>query len=126
MMHFLKYQAPAIAVALAIFILSSFSKIPAPPLGFEMQDKLLHFIAYSVVGYLFARAFFFQNRYPAAREHFVAVAIIAGVLYGLSDEVHQYFVPGSYMELGDFIADALGVIFSVFLFKLRIGKRVNA
>ena len=35
--------------------------------------------------------------------------LIIAVLYGLSDETHQIFVPGRYFDLADLLADACGI-----------------
>lgn len=65
--------------------------IPAP------WDKLVHATAYAVLGALL--------QLGLGRP---AVAWVAAALYGLSDEVHQYFVPGRMFDLGDWLADAVG------------------
>ena len=46
-----------------------------------------------------------------------------GFLYALSDEFHQSFVPGRTSELGDIIADWIGVISAIMLYRLCI-KRI--
>ena len=40
----------------------------------------------------------------------VLAAIAGGLLYALSDEIHQYFVPGRAFQLFDIVMDMLGVI----------------
>jgi VanZ family protein len=39
-----------------------------------------------------------------------STAALAAVLYGLSDEVHQSFIPGRDASVGDVVADALGAL----------------
>lgn len=98
---------PALAWAALIFLLSSRPSVPVDlALG---RDKLAHFLAYAVLGVLLARG---QSRSGAP----VAAAYAIGVAYGASDEWHQSFVPGRASELGDFIADAAGVIAGVSLY----------
>jgi VanZ family protein len=45
-------------------------------------------------------------------------AWIFACLYGLSDEIHQSFVPERFMEAGDFIADCLGALGGIFGLRL--------
>lgn len=37
------------------------------------------------------------------------LAILIGGLYGVSDEIHQYFVAGRFMDWTDAVADTIGV-----------------
>ena len=45
-------------------------------------------------------------------------AVILCVLYSISDEVHQYFVPGRSCELRDILIDISGCILAVLIIKL--------
>jgi VanZ family protein len=38
------------------------------------------------------------------------VSFFAGLLYAVSDEIHQYFIPGREMRAFDVFIDSLGVI----------------
>jgi VanZ family protein len=40
---------------------------------------------------------------------------------GVSDEVHQHFVPFRVMSFSDMIADSLGVLIGIFIF-IHVGK----
>lgn len=99
---------PAVLWAGALFWASSLPTDSLPAMG--GADKFAHFGVYTVFGLLMAIA--------AARTDVSARwVILSGVLYGASDELHQYFVPGRFMELGDWIADAVGVVAGVLLFR---------
>ncbi len=76
---------------------------------------MLHLVAYAVLGFLFARA------YGASRlQGNVVLIIILGIasasLYGILDELHQYFVPQRRADLLDVGADILGSIMGVGLY----------
>ena len=75
---------------------------------------LLHFVEYGVLGFLFARALIFEfpreARVPLSRL-FLAVAL--STLYGITDELHQYFVPGRYCSGADMMADFIGSLAGV-------------
>ena len=75
-------------------------------LGFSFQDKLLHFLVFGFLALLMARSFKkskinFINKYY----HIWAIALTA--IYGIFDEYHQYFVPGRFSTVGDWLADFL-------------------
>jgi VanZ family protein len=88
----------------AIFYLSSLSN-PLPELTRHVWDKALHLTEYSALGVLLALALGVWDAPKASR---VGLAILLGCLYGVSDELHQSFVPGRDAEVGDAIADTLG------------------
>ena len=71
-------------------------------------DKLLHALAYGLLAALWCRALAtwpLEGR-PAAA--IAAAAVILAALYGLSDEIHQAFVPGRMADPWDWMADGFG------------------
>jgi VanZ family protein len=100
----LRAWGPAIAWAVILFVLSAQPDLPGPrriPFG----DKLGHLLLYAVFGLLLA---FGRARAPKAVPH--VLLLMAGALYGLSDEWHQTFVPGRVPDLADWGADVLGLL----------------
>jgi len=71
-------------------------------------DKLLHFGAWMVLGFLFYRAFHHASRLPAASRALWWVSLLSAAAYGLSDEIHQSFVPFRTADFFDFVADFAG------------------
>jgi VanZ family protein len=49
--------------------------------------------------------------------------LIIGCLFALSDEFHQSFVPGRTSEIGDIIADCLGIGMAVLVYWGIIDKK---
>ena len=88
----------------AIFYLSAQSSPPTPG---GLPDKLAHAIEYFGLGVVVFRAVAggLGARVTAARA--MATMIIA-VAYGVSDEVHQLFVPERMADARDLLADAAG------------------
>ena len=77
----------------------------ARPLAFPHQDKLIHAIAYAVMGWLSWRCFsIFFNRQLSL----TVTALVYCIVFGLSDEWHQSFVPRRSSDVFDWIADTLG------------------
>ncbi|MDZ7343041.1 MAG: VanZ family protein [candidate division KSB1 bacterium] len=104
---------PVIAWALLLFTLSS---IPNPSSLIHLaswDDKWEHLLAYIPFGWLLMRSFTMKTR---GASHAYWQTIVTGVLFGISDEIHQYFVPGRFMDWRDAVADAVGVILGGWLF----------
>ncbi len=98
--------APPIAWAALIFTLSSIPAEDLPPIDIINADKLAHMFVYAVLGFLAMRAFRIST--SIFRLPFVVMALC--VIYGLTDEFHQQFIPGRVPSVYDFIADSLGSI----------------
>ena len=88
-----------------IFWLSSISRPPDLPGG--VSDKAAHGLLYCGLGALLVRARAGGWRRPVTLG-IAAGAIVVATLYGISDEIHQYFVPPRQVEVRDVLADALG------------------
>ena len=74
-----------------------------------------HFLEYAVLGFLMYNVFYSFNVKLAP-----VVSVSASLLYALSDEIHQYFVPGRACAAFDVFIDSLGVGLAVALFALAI------
>lgn len=95
----------AVFWAILIFYLSNQPSIDAPML-FPGQDKLFHLVVFGILGFLVMGTLqTSQNGYRQQQLWLVALAVM---LYGISDEFHQYFVPGRSVDVYDVLADALG------------------
>ena len=72
-----------------------------------MQDKGVHFVEYLVLGLLCAHACL--HTWPdRAAPRTIALGAFLAAAWGLSDELHQAFVPGRSADVYDFVADACG------------------
>jgi len=116
--NFLKYRLPAIFYAIVIFTQSSFSHIPTPSIGLRFQDKLIHAIVYGILGFLSIRAFYYKSN-DFMRRNALVLSFSISFLYALSDELHQAFVPGRTAEIGDLIADFIGILTAEVIFFYR-------
>jgi VanZ family protein len=78
-----------------------------PSLFGSVNDKVLHAMEYAVLGGLCYRAFRWGVDGPVpARALFFA--ILTASLYGVTDEVHQLFVPLRESSWQDWLADVAG------------------
>jgi VanZ family protein len=96
----------ALVVAGGIWVLSSQSILPVPKgiLGF---DKLQHMIAYLVLSGAISLWFPPEQRERHWLRTLLLTVLISSV-YGVIDEVHQYFVPGRDCNVWDWVADTIG------------------
>jgi VanZ family protein len=97
---------PVVAYCAGIFYLSSLSMPPAPLDVFP--DKLGHIILYGGLGFLVAR--YLRIGHGLGGLAIGALAAIFCLVYGATDEFHQYFVEGRNAEIGDVVADFFGGI----------------
>jgi VanZ family protein len=101
-------KLPALLIIAVIWFLSSKSTLPVPKgiLGF---DKFQHLLAYLALAFSVALWFSPEQRRSHQLRFFLLIVLIAS-LYGMIDEIHQFFVPGRDCNIWDWIADALGAI----------------
>jgi VanZ family protein len=119
--RFLKYWLPLIAYCLLIFIQSSFpSPVKEPDIPFF--DKYLHMLGYALLGALFCRAYG-SLRFGGKFWRIALLSVLSAGLYGISDEIHQYFVPGRSADVMDAAADFVGAVWGVLLYMCFIIKR---
>ena len=121
MIKFFRYWFPLILYCILIFLQSSFPSFKSFP-ELLYTDKLFHFAAYAVLGALFFRAY---KTLKIKRNDILLIllSILSSSLYGMSDELHQYFVSCRNAEYIDVLADVLGSIFGVFVFYFSISTR---
>jgi VanZ family protein len=103
------FKSAALIYAALIFIISSLPRITPPPLGFQFEDKVYHFVEYSIFSVLLFLAFYRAKTDFLKRNVFLFSSLI-GIAFAYSDEFHQRFVPGRFYDLYDFLADCLGII----------------
>ncbi|MCG3175548.1 MAG: hypothetical protein MOGMAGMI_00481 [Candidatus Omnitrophica bacterium] len=103
-----------VSYAALIFHLSSLSK-PAPFLDGIMKyhtDALLHGVEYGVLGWLLMGSLTLSLPILGRRE-LVFIAWVLCVLYAVSDEWHQSWVPGREASSMDLAADAVGGLIGI-------------
>jgi len=104
----LSYWLPVFIYCLLIFLQSSYPSPEAVP-AVPYMDKFLHFVGYAILGILFFRAYS-TLRIKNNVSLLIIISILSSTLYGISDELHQYFVPYRDAEAMDALADLLGSI----------------
>lgn len=102
---------PAIVWMGVIFVLSSQSTLPKFPRA--VPDKFSevggHLTEYAILAVLCRRALQMAGR----TRHPTLWAFVIAVLYGITDEWHQFYVPGRHSDPMDLLVDSIGAFLSL-------------
>jgi VanZ family protein len=113
------YWVPVALYAGAIFFLSAQSHPEEQLPSFLLKvvsDKVLHAVEYAGLGGLCYRAFRWGVSGQVASRALL-FAIVTVSLYGMTDEVHQAFVPLRDASWQDWLADTAGAVIGVMSWK---------
>jgi VanZ family protein len=116
-------RVPSVLGVGGIWYLSSQSVLPRPP-AFLAWDKLQHSLAWLVLTLSFA-LWFSRETWRNRRFFPFCVTVAAASVYGIVDEIHQYFVPGRFSSPLDWFADTLGAIAGAFLFRFAAARSLS-
>ena len=87
-------------------------------------DKLLHLVAYGVLA-----GTFLYGLHPVTHETHrgltVVIVLLFCILYGISDEFHQSFVPGRMVSVWDVVADGCGALLAVTIWYRRTAAQAG-
>lgn len=99
---------PIAVYAAFVFYLSSLSHPHVP--HFSYSDKVYHVILYGGWGFLVSVAVWPQPCFRPLKhwKKILVVSTLAAGIYGLTDEIHQLFVPPRSFDLFDLLADLVG------------------
>jgi VanZ family protein len=102
----LRYWLPVVFFMGFIFYMSGRRGEDLPSL-FAYQDIVFHLLIYALLGWSFGRALACEKE---ALSFFKIVCLCAvfGLLYGISDEYHQSFIPGRTSDIFDVMIDVAG------------------
>ena len=106
------YRIATVLYLILLFILSSIPTLPLPRI-IQYEDLVLHASAYGVL-YMLAR-----RGFPRASSWTILLFVF---LYGLSDEIHQWFVPGRVCDPLDFVADCAGGTIAMVISRYTEGR----
>lgn len=105
---FLFLWLPLLAWMGLIFYLSAQPDLPQPDTGWvgTALSSGAHAFVFCVLAVLWMRML-------DGRRHALLVAFLLTMLYALSDEFHQAFVPGRHPDPWDLLCDALGAVLAL-------------
>lgn len=101
--------------------ISDFSSVTGDEDGNDVVSAIVHIILYMVLAWLLIQAML-ESKLSRAKAFFGA--FIIAILYGATDEIHQYFVPGREPHLSDWLLDLVGayLVLSLYTHKYRRKK----
>lgn len=79
--------------------------------------KIAHLTLYTMGGFLIYN-FIYRFRFNKNKK--IVLSLIIGVLYAMTDEIHQYFVPGRSSKVFDVLIDSTGIILGIIIFILLL------
>ncbi len=118
------YWMPVVLYAGIIFFLSAQShpEVQLPSFLFEgVSDKVLHAVEFGILSLLCYRAFHWAAGSAVARQA-VVLAIVTASVFGLTDEVHQIFVPFRESSWLDWLADTVGAVIGALSWRFLSSK----
>ena len=86
------------------------------PSIFPFQDIAYHWLMYLIMAYFFARALRITSPQKRLSE-IILLTVIFGVLYGITDELHQAFVPGRTVSGFDVFIDGVGSLLGSLIYR---------
>jgi VanZ family protein len=101
------YWVPAVLWMGVIFFLSTLPESATPGRGI-ISDKVCHGAEYFILAFLILFALQRTTRASFFTAFWITLGWVA--LYGLSDEIHQLYVPSRQFAVGDLLADVGGVV----------------
>ncbi|MEP6653998.1 MAG: VanZ family protein [Myxococcales bacterium] len=104
--HPLRAFWPAVAWAMVIFGLSSVHGDQFPVVSISIADKIVHCGVYGLLGMLCYRGLILTTRLRPGGA--LLISMLLALAYGITDEIHQMFVPYRSSELLDIVADVVG------------------
>jgi VanZ family protein len=114
-----KWWAPVVLYALFIFSLSNRSYPGALP---AFDTKVFHPIEYITLGIFLSVAWhnFSKNR---STPFLIFCVLTSGILFAVSDEIHQAFIPGRSARITDVLIDSVSVALGCGIFLLTTCSR---
>ncbi len=101
-----------------IFFLSSRPTIKTTQIYWQdfLIKKTAHFVEYAILSFLYIRAFLGSSM--SQKKSFI-LAFLISLVYAISDEYHQSFVPGREPRIRDVVIDSMGALFAIYLVAFR-------
>ena len=121
------YWGPVLIYCIVIYVQSSYPVQVSLP-NFPYEDKVLHLVGYGILGGLSCRALL--ATFPQwGMGRLLMVALLFTALYGISDEIHQSFVPSRTADIFDAVADftggLLGAAFFYWISRKNLRKEMH-
>lgn len=118
--HYLISLLIAILIAIFIFYISSLrfeNRAPGPQIPYK--SVIYHFFIFFILAFFLC--IYFVKRKDKNR-YWIFIAILIAIAYGITDELHQLFVPNRYCDVNDTLIDSIGIMSAGILYIFRMRK----
>jgi VanZ family protein len=105
-----------------IYYSSSLSEIK-PIIPWPYTDKLVHAVEYGIFSVLIY--FALRSTFLISSRSIFMLAFSLTLIYGLSDEIHQLYVPGRNCSGRDLLADGVGSYLSLMVIRYFLDKGLD-
>ena len=114
---------PAIALMVTIFILSSQQRVAVSEVYTVnfIVFKSLHVIEYATLFFLIFRGYYRTMSHKNMSKIFT-YAVVTTLLYAMSDEFHQTFIPTRTGTVRDIFIDSIGILLCFQYTKINLAK----
>lgn len=103
-------------LAVEIFYFSSISSTPESPVKGINLSIIYHIIVFFL--FTFFLIILIKGNAKLKPKHIIWVLIIS-IIYAISDEVHQLFVPGRFSTIKDVLIDCIGILLAILIYPKR-------
>ena len=111
---FISVYLPLIIYWLILFAATTLPAQAVPKTG--ISDKIEHLLGYFCLTFLLSNLLYFQNKKEKIKKFPITAALIIVAFYGVVDELHQYFIPGRFCDINDWIVDVIGAVIAGLLY----------
>lgn len=84
--------------------------------------KLAHFTIYTLGGVI---TFVFMYKLNTTNKRKILYSLLFCLMYAITDEIHQYFIPGRSCEIRDVLIDTIGSLIGILITYLIYSKKKN-
>lgn len=107
--HYVVSLVIAILIAIFIFYISSksFEKGSGPE--FPLKSDIYHFSIFFLLSFFLIISL---TKGDKNKKLLLFFGVLLAIAYGISDELHQLFVPNRYCDVNDFLIDSIGILLS--------------
>ena len=107
------YIAMTFLIAVIIFLFSNISSIPQQKTGLSLST-IYHLSIFFAFTFFLTLAIKPKN----LNKKTIAIIIFISLIYAISDEFHQLFVPGRFASLRDVAIDMIGSTFAILTIRI--------
>ena len=108
-----------VIIAVGIFYFSSLHGGQGGGGGNPFIPTIYHVSAF----FLLALFLFIASLRGEKNAGIIVFAFLVAIFYGISDEIHQIFVPGRSSSLGDVFLDSVGVFYAFMIYAISLQYR---